>query len=159
VSVPLLFALWRFQAGRGGEPDEIAKIATGAAIACAANLLLVLGCALGGRVSALYPVFYDVLLGVAFLYYWPTLLALVSRAAPPALKSTLMGFVFLTLFISNSPLGRLGSLYEHMSHAGFWFMHAMIAATGAVLSILLRKPLGRVLGLNGAAARGEHIHG
>ena len=54
-----------------------------------------------------------------FLYYWPTLLALVSRAAPAGLKATLMGVVFLTLFISNILIGWIGGLYEHMTPAQF----------------------------------------
>jgi POT family proton-dependent oligopeptide transporter len=145
VSVPFLFALWRRQAAGRGEPGEIAKIATGAFIASAANLLLVLGCVLSERVSVIYPVLYDILLGVAFLYYWPTLLALVSRAAPPALKATLMGVVFLTLFLSNITLGWLGAFYEQITPAEFWALHAGIAATGGVAAMLLRRRLGRLL--------------
>src|SRR5712675_3566733 len=40
-SVPLLFWLWRRQSLRRGEPDELAKIGTGAWIAMASNLILV----------------------------------------------------------------------------------------------------------------------
>jgi len=145
VCVPPLVALWRLQASRGGEPNEIVKIATGALIACAANLVLVLGCLGGGRVGAIYPVVYDILLGIAFLYYWPTLLALVSRAAPAALKSTLMGFAFLTLFLSNTLIGRLGALYEHVTPLAFWSLHAAVAGVGAALALLLNRPLGRLL--------------
>ena len=145
VSVPFLFALWRFQSKRGGEPGEIAKIGTGAFIACAANLLLVAGCALTTRVPVLVPVAYDVLLGVAFLYYWPTLLALVSRSAPPRLRATLMGTVFLTLFISNLTMGRIGGFYEAMTPLQFWALHAAIAATGGILALALKRPLGRIL--------------
>jgi proton-dependent oligopeptide transporter, POT family len=145
VSVPFLFALWRRQAGRGGEPGEIAKMGIGAGIAAVANLLLVAGCLLTSRVPVLVPVAYDVLLGVAFLYYWPTLLALVSGAAPPHLRATLMGTVFLTLFLSNITVGWLGGFFERMSAAEFWALHAAIAATGGVLALLLAKPLGRVL--------------
>jgi POT family proton-dependent oligopeptide transporter len=147
VSVPALIWLWRWQARRGGEPAELAKIATGAFLAAAANLLLVLGCALSDRVPAIYPVAYDILLGVAFLYYWPTLLALVSRAAPPSIKATMMGFAFLSLFLSNTTIGRLGAFYERMTPAEFWALHAAIAAVGGVLAMLLAKPLGRVLGV------------
>lgn len=144
VSVPLLFALWKRQAAGRGEPGEIGKIATGALIAAFANLLLVIGCALGGRVSAIFPVLYDILLGVAFLYYWPTLLALVSRVAPPAIKSTMMGVAFLTLFLSNTIIGRLGALYEQMTPLQFWAMHAAIAALGGVLALIARRPLERM---------------
>ena len=145
ISVPVLFALWKKQASGRGEPNEIGKIAIGAWMACAANLVLVLGCTLSDRVPVLYPIIYDAVLGVAFLYYWPTLLALVSRAAPPTLKATLMGVAFLSLFLSNITVGRLGSLYEHMTPTQFWLLHAGIAATGAILATLLNKPLRHVL--------------
>jgi len=145
LAVPFLFALWRWQAARGGEPGEIAKIGTGAWITCAANLMLVAGCAAADRVPLFVPVIYDVLLGVGFLYYWPTLLALVSRAAPPRVRATLMGTVFLTLFLSNVSIGRLGGFFERMTALEFWALHAAIAATGGVLALLLSRRLERVL--------------
>jgi proton-dependent oligopeptide transporter, POT family len=145
LAVPPLFALWRWQAVRGGEPNEIAKIATGAWIAALANLLLAAGCVLATRISVLVPIMYDVLLGIAFLYYWPTLLALVSRAAPPGFKATLMGCSFLSLFLADITLGWLGSFYERMTPAMFWSLHAAIAATGGVLATVMARPLGRIL--------------
>jgi POT family proton-dependent oligopeptide transporter len=145
IAVPPLFLLWRWQAKRGREPGEITKIAIGAAMAAAANLLLAAAALSGGSVSAIWPVTYDIILGVAFLYYWPTILALVSRAAPDRVKATMMGAVFLSLFLSNTTLGRLGSFYEGMSPSAFWVMHAAIAATGAVLALLLRPALERLL--------------
>jgi POT family proton-dependent oligopeptide transporter len=144
IAVPPLVALWRRQAARGREPDEIGKIAIGAFMAAFANLLLVIGALAFGRVPAIFPVVYDVILGVAFLYYWPTLLALVSRTAPPALKSTLMGTAFLSLFVSNTTVGWLGGLYEHMTPAAFWSMHAAIATAGGVLALLVNRPLARL---------------
>jgi POT family proton-dependent oligopeptide transporter len=119
------------------------KIAIGAWITVVANLALVAGCLLGARVSAFFPVLYNVLLGIGFLYYWPTLLALVSRAAPASIKATMMGCVFLTLFVSNMTIGRIGALYEHMTPAGFWTLNAAIAAVGGMAAFLLRKPLER----------------
>lgn len=152
AAVPFLLALWRRQARSGGEPGEVAKIATGAWIACAANLLLVIGCATSQRVPVLVPVAYDVLLGVGFLYYWPTLLALVSRAAPPRVRSTLMGTVFLTLFVANFIVGWLGGLYERIGALEFWAVHAAIAAVGGVLAMVFRKGLEGVLAGQGDGA-------
>jgi len=142
--VPFLFALWRWQARHGGEPGEIAKIGVGAALACVANLVLAFAALLPGRVSPLFPVLYEFALGVAFIWQWPTLLALVSRIAPQRLKSTLMGAAFLTLFASNMTIGRIGALYEHMTPSEFWMLNAAIAATGAAAAFVLRKPLTRV---------------
>jgi proton-dependent oligopeptide transporter, POT family len=147
MAVPFLFALWRRQAARGGEPGELVKIGTGAWLACVANLLLVAGCALSTRVPLLVPVIYDVLLGIAFLYYWPTLLALVSRAAPPHLRATMMGTAFLSLFLSNITIGRLGAFFERMTALQFWALHAAIAATGGLLALSLRRRLERSLAL------------
>lgn len=145
AAVPLLIALWSWQRRHGGEPAEIGKIATGAWIACAANTLLVIGCLAGGPVSSLYPIVYDILLGIAFLYYWPTLLAIVSHAAPARVKSTMMGLAFLSLFAGNLLVGRLGASYESMGATGFWLMNAGIAGTGAILALVLSRPLGRLL--------------
>lgn len=145
VFVPALFALWRWQASRNQEPDDLGKIAIGAWITTLANLLLVVACVVSPQTNAIVPIVYDVLLGIAFLYYWPTLLALVSRAAPVSVKATMMGAVFLSLFVSNTLVGYLGSLYERMTPAAFWAIHAGIAATGGVLAFALKRPLVRAL--------------
>ncbi|MGH7622339.1 MAG: peptide MFS transporter, partial [Gemmatimonadaceae bacterium] len=145
VFVPILIALWKWQRSRGGEPGEVIKIATGAWIACAANLLLFVGCLLSDRVSVIYPIIYDVLLGIAFLYYWPILLALVSCVAPASLKATLMGTAFLSLFLANILIGWIGGFYEHMTPAMFWALNAAIAGVGGLLGTLLNKPLMRRL--------------
>ncbi|HEY8949340.1 MAG TPA: peptide MFS transporter [Rhizomicrobium sp.] len=145
VFVPVLIALWKWQDRHGGEPGELIKISTGAWMAAAANFLLVIGGLLSARVPAIFPVVYDVLLGIAFLYYWPPLLALISRAAPPGWKATLIGAAFLSLFVSNIILGWLGQFYEHMSPINFWAMEGGIAAVGGVLAWLLARPIHRIL--------------
>ncbi len=145
VAVPFLLAMWRRQALRGRERGEIAKIGTGAWIACAANLLLAAGCAAADRVPIVVPIAYDVLLGVAFLYYWPTLLALVSRAAPPRVRATMMGTAFLSLFLANVTIGRIGAVFERITALDFWALHAAIAAAGGVLAVTLGGRLERVL--------------
>ena len=147
VGVPLLFALWRRQAAGRGEPGDVAKIGWGAAIAALSNLMLVAGALQegGGRVSLIWPLLYCGGLGIAFLYYWPTLLALVAGAAPKRLVSTLMGVAFLTLFIGNNIIGWIGGWYERMSHPAFWALHAAISATGALLILLFGRRLSAVL--------------
>jgi POT family proton-dependent oligopeptide transporter len=147
VAVPFLIALWRWQHRRGIASGEIAKIGIGAGIAAVANLLLVAACLGGHRVSILAPLAYDILLGIAFLYYWPTLLALVSRAAPPSVRATLMGAIFLSLFLADFIVGWLGGFYERMTPAAFWALHAGIAAIGGVLAFGLRRPLKTLLGI------------
>lgn len=147
VGVPLLFWIWRRQALRRREPDDFGKIGTGAWIAAASNLVLV-GAIIGSGgapVHPIWPVLYSVGLAIAFLYYWPTLLALVSRAAPAKANATLMGITFMSLFISNNLIGWIGVFYEKMRPAEFWALHAAIGAAGGVLVALFGRRLGRAL--------------
>ena len=147
LGVPLLFWIWRQQALRRREPGDLAKIGTGAWIAAASNLVLVAAIfASGGApVHPIWPFFYGAGLGISFLYYWPTLLALVSRAAPAKVNSTLMGLAFMSLFISNNLIGWIGGFYEKMRPVEFWAMHAAIAASGGLLVVLFGRRLSRAL--------------
>jgi POT family proton-dependent oligopeptide transporter len=147
LGVPLVFWIWRHQALRRREPDELAKIGTGAWIAAASNLILVAAIFVSGGapVDPIWPFLYSAGLGISFLYYWPTLLALVSRAAPAKVNATLMGLSFMSLFISNNLIGWIGGFYERMSPARFWTMHAAIATGGGLLVALFGRRLGRVL--------------
>ena len=144
-SVPALLYLWRRKGPRQDESDEISKIGTGAWIACAANLVLASACLFSKRVSVLAPILYLVLLGISLIYYWPTLLALTSRVAPPAIRATMMGVAFLTQAVANLIIGGLGGLFERMSAADFWTLHAAIAAVGGILASIGAKRLSSAL--------------
>ena len=143
--VPFLFALWRWQQRRGEEPGEVTKIAIGAWIATASSALIVVAILTAERPWGLWPALNVMLFGLAFLYQWPTLLALVSLSSPLKLRSTMMGIVFLTIFVAATIMGRLGSLYEPLGPAAFFALHTGIAAVGAVLTTLLAKPLERTI--------------
>jgi proton-dependent oligopeptide transporter, POT family len=147
LGVPLLFWIWTRQAAGRGEPDDLAKIGIGAWLAAASNLVLVAAIVVadGGPVNPVWPVLYCAGQGIAFLYYWPTLLALVSRAAPARVNATMMGFAFMSLFVANNLIGWIGSFYEKMTPVEFWSMHAAIGATGGVLVLMFGRALNRVL--------------
>ncbi len=154
LGVPLVFWIWRRQALRRREPNDLAKIGTGAWIAAASNLILVAAIFAAGdaRVHPICPFLYSAGLGISFLYYWPTLLALVSRAAPAKVNATLMGLAFMSLFVSNNLIGWIGRFYEKMSPAEFWAMHAAIAACGGLLVVLFGRRLGRLLEVDRAVS-------
>jgi POT family proton-dependent oligopeptide transporter len=145
LCVAPLFALWRWQAKRGGEPAEITKMAIGAFIVAAGNGALALGGMMDEPVTILVPLLGFVLIGVGFIYYWPTLLGLTTRVSPQRVQATMMGVVFMSLFVSYNLVGWLGRLYETMSPAGFWTMHVGIGLLGGALMLLLKRPLERVL--------------
>jgi POT family proton-dependent oligopeptide transporter len=150
VAAAPLVALWSWQARRGTEPGSVAKIAIGCAIIGASALLFVLGHMVageGGKVSVLWALAGYFGMGVAFMYYWPITLAVVSKAAPAKINSTMMGVAFLALFVGSVAMGWVGSFYQGMSHVAFWTLDAAIAFAGAVIAWLLRRPLERRLAI------------
>ena len=147
IAVPPLLWVWRQQASRGGEPEDITKIGIGAWLTAGSNLILAAASLGSGDalVSPVWPLLYCVVMGVAFLYQWPTLLALVSRSAPAIVNATMMGIVFMSLFVSNILIGWIGGYYERMSPAAFWGVHVVIAVAGGLLLLAFGRSLTRAL--------------
>jgi proton-dependent oligopeptide transporter, POT family len=149
VSVPLVFWIWHHQALRRREPDDLMKIGIGAWLAALSNLILVavIYSSSGAQINAIWLLLSSVGLGIAFLYYWPTLLALVSRAAPAKVNATLMGIAYMSLFASNILIGWIGGFYERMGPGAFWALHAAIAAGGGLIALIFGRRLVRALRL------------
>ena len=148
IGLPLLFGLWRWQGrGSGREPSEVLKIATGSFICGGANLILVAAIAAAGHGQVLWvwPFLYCAVQGIGFMYFWPPLLSLVSRTAPPKVNATMMGASFLVLFVANNLIGWIGTFYEQMTPIAFWTLHAAIGAAGGVLALLFARTFGRIL--------------
>ncbi len=147
LAAPALIGLWRWQEARAAEPGDVAKIGYGAAIATAAALLLGLAEMLAGhgKVPIWLPLLAFAIQGVGFLYYWPTLLTLVSQGAPAKVNATLMGTVFLTMFATGLLVGWIGTFYEALGPARFWLLQAAISATGIALVLAVGPSLSRAL--------------
>lgn len=147
IFVPPLIYLWARQAQHGREPSDIAKIGIGALLATASAGLMVAADLLAGagKANALIPFLAFGGMGIAFLYYWPPLLALMSRAAPASINGTMVSATYLTLFIGNILMGWVGSYYEKMTPAAFWALDASIAALGALLVLIFGRALTRAL--------------
>ena len=79
------------------------------------------------------------------MWYWPVTLAMVSKAAPAKVNSTLMGGSFLAIFVGVVTMGWVGSFYDGMSPAAFWTLDAAIGFAGAILVFLLAPVLNRAL--------------
>jgi POT family proton-dependent oligopeptide transporter len=148
IIAPFLVGLWAWQAKRNSEPVSLTKIFIGAVITGGSALLLALGCLIagpGGNVSVFWPLIGWFGMGVAFMWYWPITLALISRAAPAKVNSTLMGGAFLSLFVGSTLMGWVGSFYDEMGNAAFWTLDGAIALVGAAVIISLKPRLTRVL--------------
>jgi len=147
IAAPLI-ALWRWQSRRGLEPSGITKMAIGSAITALSALLFTAGClsaGADGKISVLWALAGYFGMGIAFMWYWPITLTIISQAAPAKVNSTMMGGAFLSLFVGVVLMGWVGSFYQQMSNAAFWILDAAIGFAGAVLLLAVRRPLGRLV--------------
>lgn len=152
LAAPALVALWAWQARRGSEPASITKVGIGTALVGFAALLFAFGNIGHTEADSVAPgwaIAGWLIMGLAWMYYWPTTLAIVSKSAPPAMTSTLMGLAFISPFIGHVLAGWVGSYFDQMTPSTFWFMDAAIALVGAIVILLLRKPLQRGLEAGG----------
>jgi POT family proton-dependent oligopeptide transporter len=135
-----VLAFWRWWGSKWREPDEIIKMAIGAAVAAGAPLLLAFASlsevATGHKASLVWGLGFHVINDIGFSMLFPVGLALFSRAAPRAVAGAMLGVYYLHLFLCNLAVGYLGGLLEKMGPAPFWFLHAGLVTAGAVLMVL-----------------------
>lgn len=147
--VPLLLGLWAAQARRGREPGSMAKFGIGSAITAISALMFVAGelvAGAGGKVAVWWAIAGFFGMGFAFMWYWPTLLTVISQAAPPKLNATLVSASYLSFFAGITIMGWVGSFYGEMGKAAFWLVDAAIGLAGALIVWLIHKPLSKRLG-------------
>ncbi|MES1944153.1 amino acid/peptide transporter [Salinisphaera sp. PC39] len=154
VLMPAVLWIWRVQARRGTEPDDFGKIILGCGVYAAAFLWLTAGefVAGGDKVLLLWPVTFHFILGFGFVYVAPIMMSLVSRTAPLAVNAMMVGAYYLSIFVGGFLSGWLGRFYEVLTPLQFWLLHAGVAASGSLLVVMLRRPLGRAMRLQGGGA-------
>ena len=143
-----LVALWAAQARRRAEPASLTKLAIGSTIMALAILLLSVGSLMPsaeGKVAVGWAIACYLSAGMAFMWYWPVTLSIISALAPVRVKSTLMGAAFFAPFLGTVIMGWVGSFYDQMNPAAFWALDAAIALGGALLILAARRPLMRIL--------------
>jgi POT family proton-dependent oligopeptide transporter len=147
---PLVMLLWRRQAQRGVEPGDLVKIALGCGFFAFACFLLSAGQWLAGAaaVPVYWPIAFHFICAAAYLYVAPIALALVSRAAPPAVNAMMVGSYYLGLFVGGIASGWLARFYEPAGPAFFWLIHMFVALLGALSIMVLRGTFVRVLELD-----------
>ena len=149
ATIILTVMFWRWWARRWTEPDEITKVTIGIVIAALAPLALALAsakiAATGEKAGLGWALAFELLNDFGFANFFPVGLALFSRAAPKALGGMIIGVFYLHLFIGNLLVGWLGGLLERMPATNFWLMHAGLIAAAALVLLVLRGAMGRVL--------------
>ncbi|MGB7782919.1 MAG: MFS transporter, partial [Pseudolabrys sp.] len=142
---PFIVALWRWQ-GKN-EPSTSTKLGMGCLINALAYLVMVAAAwsAGSGKASWLWLFLYFVVITIGELYLSPTSLSLVTKIAPTALLSMMMGVWLSTSFVGGFLAGYLGTFWSSMDKGNFFLMLALISATAGIAIMLLRRPLRSVL--------------
>jgi POT family proton-dependent oligopeptide transporter len=143
---PVLVALWSWQDRRGTEPHDIVKMAQGSVVMGLSMLALGAGAWLaaeGGKSPVIWPLLSFFFSGVAFMFCWPNVLALVSRRAPAGINALAVAAAYALLFISGLGSGWLARFYEQMPHWQFFALHAGLCLAGAILLVALGPALRR----------------
>jgi POT family proton-dependent oligopeptide transporter len=141
------FAFWRAWGRRRREPDEIVKIAIGAAIMVLAPLVLALADRLTPeteRIPLLWGFAFLVVNEIGYAMVIPIGLALYSRAAPARMGGLMIGLFYLAFALSNVAVGTLGGLLNFLRGDAFWLLHAGIIAVAA-LGLAIAARFGRAL--------------
>jgi len=153
VMVPLVLRLWRWQAARSIEPDDLGKLAIGCLLFGMAMVWLAGGQWVGGgsgKVPLAWVLAYHFGSAIGYLYFAPIAVALISRCAPASVNAMMIGVYYLAMFAGSIISGRLGGLYERLSSADFWLLHAAIVGAACPLILLLAPRLRRELRLGRA---------
>lgn len=149
VSLPVLLLFWRWQARRGSEPDEYQRMVLGLLIFGASVMLLAAGqwvTDASGKTPILLPVAFHFASNIGWLYFAPSANSLFAGTAPRSVRGTMIGIYTLSMFFGSIISGRLGGLYEHLSPALFWTIHASVAVAGGAVLWIVGIPLRRIIG-------------
>src|SRR5205807_556082 len=138
VLMALMVMFWRWYGKRRQEPNEITKMAIGAAIGTCAPAVLALASQItattGQPVSLMWAIGFHLINDLGFANLLPVGLALFSRLAPKGVEGLMIAVYYLHFFLGNLITGYLGGLLEEMPGVQFWMMHVgLMAIATAVL--------------------------
>ena len=139
VSMPLILALWRWQAKRSAEPDNLIKLAIGCLIFGASTAWLAFGDVAFGsaRVPLIWAIVFHLSSNFGWLFLAPTAIAVFATSAPASMRGVMLGVNTAAAFVGSIISGSLGRFYETLAPQAFWLMHAAIPAAGGLVLLLL----------------------
>ncbi len=135
LMTPALLARWRRRTAAGAKDSSARKMALGALIVAAAYLMLsVVAFAAGKeRASWLWLALFFAVFTLGELYILPMGLGLFARLAPIGFGATTVAVWFSAISIGTLSAGAVGMLWSETSHALFFAILAVIAASASAI--------------------------
>jgi POT family proton-dependent oligopeptide transporter len=142
--VPLLNALWTWQASRRSEPSSLNKMALGCVVMGGGYIVMIVAATVivpGVPSSVLWLVGSTAIFTIGEIYLSPIGLSFVTKVAPARLASMMMGVWYLASFLGNYMTGFLGTFYDRMPHQQFFALMTAIGVGAGVVLFLMNKRL------------------
>lgn len=143
--------IWGSQTARGRPMGDLSRIAVGCALGLVGFLILALASIGGGKAPLVATLGYFLFLDPAISWVDTVTCALISRAAPASINSTMMAVYTLSTAGAYYITGQLGRLYEHVSPAAFWAAHAGLDVGCLAFLALAGPAIARTLAGGGEA--------
>jgi POT family proton-dependent oligopeptide transporter len=133
-------AFYKWYGARHREPDELGKMIIGSFFTIAGGLCLFTAALTPAdvKIGLFWPVMFHLLNSIGFAHILPVSLALFTKVAPRAITSTVVGLYYLSFFIANALVGKIGGLYSSWPTTSFWLLHVASAAVGLVAFALFK---------------------
>jgi POT family proton-dependent oligopeptide transporter len=151
----LTIRLWDRQIARGRPMGDMRRLAVGAAMGVAGFGFLAAAALAGGQAPIALAVGYFALVDPAITWVDTVTLALVSRTAPAAINSTMVGVYGLSMAAAYFITGQLGRLYAHLTPAAFWATHIAVEAAALLFLALAGPFIARALASHPAEQSGD----
>ncbi len=148
ATMPLALMFWSWQARRGREADDFGKLGRGCLYFGLATAWLAMGHLAapdGAKIPLVWAIVFHLASNVGWLYFTPTAVSIVAKAAPASVNALMIGVYNLAVVCGSVASGRLGVLYERIDPESFWLLHAAIVAVGGVVLLILAPVLRREL--------------
>jgi len=145
---PMLTALWASQSARGKEPSSLTKMAMGCVLLGLGFVVMIVastGMSPDAQRSVFWLVGSTLIFTFGELYLSPIGLSFVTKVAPAAIVSMMMGVWFLANFIGNYMSGYLGTYWEKIPHSQFFMLMVGIALTAGLILFIIGKPLNKIV--------------
>jgi POT family proton-dependent oligopeptide transporter len=147
AAIMLVTRIWAWQTARGRPGSDWNAMLLGGALYTAALLALAFGTwAAGSARVPMWPVImFFVLADLATPLTYTVIQSIFARAAPVAIVALMLAVFQLYDTVGQYGVGALGGLYGRLSTTDFWLVHAGVAATGVVATLILRPLIGPLL--------------
>jgi POT family proton-dependent oligopeptide transporter len=156
IAIAASLAFWRWWEARRGPVHEATKLLVGAGFFTLAPLVLVAAStqlvATGQRASLGYALLFELVLNLGWANIFPISMSLFSRSSPRGIVSTVMGMVYLQVFIASLITGWAGTMLERLSGAAFWLLHSALAGGALLILLTAQAPLKRLFSPSGGKA-------